>query len=110
ECEGSEQPMVVEEINTENNVSKITGIAIPEWFNNRFLRSSADHTVKEWEVVDEQLATLILHIVQYWCVDSDYLSAGAMVFDANYLKIPGLVVDSGISDNGLTTIPHFTGN
>lgn len=109
ECEGSEQPMIIEEIETENGVTKLSGTTITQWFNNRFLRSSTDHTVKEWEVTDVPLAQLICNIVNWWCVDSEFLSSGAMGFDANYLKIPGLFVDAAPANNGLVAMPHFTG-
>lgn len=110
ECEGSEQPMVIEDIDTENNVAKFTGITITKWMNNRFIRSSDDYTVKGWDVTDVPIGELIADIVQKWCVDSPYLSSGAMGFDATYLILPGSTVSGhAIVDSAGVLIPNFTG-
>lgn len=111
ECEGSEQPMIVEEIDTEDDMAKLTGITVTEWFNNRFIRSSPDPTVKVWTIDNVQITQLISDIAQNWLVDSTYLSSGGMGFDANYLKIPGLFVGSHPTAGPTgTPIPYFSGD
>lgn len=121
ECEGSEQPMIIEEIDTEGGNSKMTGITITEWMNNRFLRSSPDWTEKTWTVTDVPMSQLITNIVQNWCIDSTYLTdhpagppfpADSMGFRYSaYLKIPGLFIASWTPTqvNGVP-VPHFTGD
>jgi len=120
ECEGSEEPMIVEELDIEDGKCTVSGIAIPKWLNNRFIRSSPSHQVREWLVDDQPIGAIMTTIVQNWAIASSYLTnhpeappfpADTMgIKDVEWLKIPGLFI-SGYATHDSTgaLIDSFTG-
>ncbi len=95
ELVGTEEPMISETHEIDAGLITVTGIALPKWLNNRFIRSTNVHTEKSVVLDAESYGELIEAIVQNWCINSDYLNnvIDMGVGDATIFKIPGLSVD-----------------
>lgn len=92
-CEDSDIPMILENREIDEGVLKTTGISLTPWLNSRFIRTSADYKVTEWQF-SKKPADALRHIVQSMCVGSDYLSGvipiGILPAILELLPIPGL--------------------
>lgn len=115
-CAGSQEPMILETRDIKDGLMKTTGITLTQWLNNRTIRTSADHAVKEWNIsrfrdwgpppVTSGLkpGEVIAYIVEQFCIDGPFLDGtvpiGIPVAQTTLFKIPGLVIgardDSGI--------------
>jgi hypothetical protein len=49
-CQGSSEPMIIQNMSIEKETIKVTGISILPWLNNRFVKSSSDHTQRYWNI------------------------------------------------------------
>jgi hypothetical protein len=96
-CEGSDKPMILETRDIKDGLLKTTGIAITQWLNNRIIRTSADHTVREWLMPSYPPGQAMKEIVRLMCVaGSDYLTGvipiGIPVGQTSLFPVPGLVI------------------
>lgn len=81
-CEGSPEPMILETRDIKEGVLKTTGITLTQWLNNRIIRTSPDHSIKEWLLSGYPAGHAMAEIVQQFCVGGPYLSG------ANPIGIP----------------------
>lgn len=121
ELDGSEQPMISEEQEIEDDVCTTKGITLTKWFNNRFIRSSPDPTATDWFVINFPIGELITRIAQNWLIDSTYLTdrdpytdvwpTDSMgIAEVAFLKIPGLYIsNSATHDSSPAAITPYTG-
>lgn len=103
-CEGSNIPMILETRNIVEGSFKTTGISLTKWLNNRFFRTTNDHSIKEWIIESENPGTLIARLVNDWCISSDYLSGtipiGLPGPDRERIPLPGLIIGEGSDESG----------
>ena len=90
--DGSDEVMILESMNIENETLKFSGISILPWFNNRFVRASASHDDRYWYLSTSTAGKTLWDIVYgMCCVGSPYLTDAIMgVPNAAQLAIPGL--------------------
>lgn len=93
-CKGSIEPMILETRDVENGFLKTTGITITKWLNNRFIRTSADPKIKDWQF-SKTPGDALRHIVQEMCCSgSTYLDGtipiGIPVGTLTRFIVPGL--------------------
>jgi len=88
----SDEIMILETFNIENNKLKVTGISILPWLNNRFVRTSPKHEDRYWYIQGGTPGWVLWEIVRNMCcVGSPYLVDAIMgVPNAAQLAIPGL--------------------
>lgn len=95
-CAGSDQPMILETRDIKDGLMETTGITLTQWLNNRIIRTSADHSVREWHITGYSPGEALMLIVQEMCVAGDYLSGvipiGIPAAETALWAIPGLQV------------------
>lgn len=100
-CMGSKEPMILETREIKDSLLKVTGITLTQWLNNRFIRTSADWAVRDWQVLGVTPLQVLQGIVYSFCTLSPFLDGtvpiGIPVATLARLPIPGLVVDDGSS-------------
>lgn len=103
-CKGSDQPMILETRDIKEGILKITGITLTQWLNNRIIRTSADHAVKDW-AIHQKPGEALAYIVSNMCMTSSYLNGtidiGIPVAQTELFVIPGLQIgetdDTGVA-------------
>lgn len=97
-CIGAEQPMILETRDIKDGILKTTGITLTQWLNNRIIRTSADHKIKEWLVPTLPPGRVLSRIVNDMCIGSDYLTGtipiGIPSVETETFSIPGLQIGS----------------
>lgn len=95
-CVGSPapEPMILETRDINEGILETTGITLTQWLNNRTIRTSSDHAVKEWLLPAYPPGIALKEIVQQMCISGDYLDGtidtGIPAAQAELFKIPGL--------------------
>jgi hypothetical protein len=91
--DGSDEIMILESANIENGELKVKGIALLPWLNNRFIRTTAAHQDKYWNISGGPPGWVLWAIIYYMCVQgSPYLDGTINIGVSNpqALVIPGL--------------------
>jgi Siphovirus ReqiPepy6 Gp37-like protein len=89
---GSNEVMIVETVDIEDEKLKVTGISLLPWMNNRFIRVSAAHEDQTW-ILTGVPGWILWAIIYYMCVaGSPYLTGANPIGVTNpqQLAIPGL--------------------
>ena len=89
----SSEVMIVETINIEDGLLKVSGISLLKWLDNRFVRASASHEDRYWYIAGYPAGHTLWHIVWNFCSgESSYLNGTIPTGIANpeKLAIPGL--------------------
>jgi hypothetical protein len=107
----SNEVMILETVNIEENKLKVTGISLLKWLNNRFVRVSAAHEDKYWYISGMPPGQVLWNIVFNMCVlGSPYLdgSINTGVVNPQQFVIPGLGLrDYDVSgDNVSVGVPY----
>jgi hypothetical protein len=106
-CEGSIQPMMLETREIKDGLIEATGIALTPWLNNRFIRTTADHTIKEWSITNKP-GQIISAIAQQMVMPSNYnngtINIGIPVGITSLFPIPGLVAGAIDTTGDVVTI------
>lgn len=97
ECVGSDEPMILEHREIKDGIMKTTGITLTKWLNNRIIRTTADHAIKEWVMPAYTPGRALKEIVQAMVVaGSPYLSGatpiGIPAAQTALFAIPGLQI------------------
>lgn len=71
---GSNVPMILETREIKEGNLETTGISLTQWLNNRIIRTSPDHSVKEWVLPGFPPGEVLTYIVQQMCIGSSYLT------------------------------------
>lgn len=93
----SEEVMLLETFNIENNKLKVKGISLLPWMDNRFVRTSAAHENKYWYIAGQPAGQVLWTIVyNMCCLGSPYLNGTIPigVTSPEQLVIPGLGLNS----------------
>jgi len=72
--EASDEVMMLETFNVENNKLKVTGISLLPWLNNRFVRTSDKHEDRYWYIEGEPGWLLWWIVYNMCCSGSPYLN------------------------------------
>jgi Siphovirus ReqiPepy6 Gp37-like protein len=91
---GSDEVMILETFNIEEEKLKVTGISLLPWLNNRFIRTSALHKERQWTIGPYAPGHILWIIIYNMCVaGSPYLNGTIDIGIPNpeQLAIPGLV-------------------
>jgi len=96
-CEGSDIPMIVETRDIKDGILKVVGISITQWLNNRIIRTTADHSVKEWVISGQKAGAALQTIVTNFAMEgSPYLNGtiniGIPTFQVTLMPVPGLSI------------------
>lgn len=95
-CQGSDIPMILEHREIKAGILKTTGIDLVKWLNNRIVRTSNDHSVKEKIVDTLKAGELLTWLVQNFVISGVYLDGTTPIAitstDRNRFDIPGLVI------------------
>lgn len=95
-CEGSVEPMILETRDIKDGVLKTTGITLTQWLNNRIIRTTTDHSVKEWVISGEKPGQALQTIVSNFAMDSSYLNGtiniGIPTVQVVLMPVPGLTL------------------
>lgn len=97
----SRELMILETANFDKDGNlKVNGISLLKWLNNRFVRTSANHEDRYWNV-NATPGAILANIVYYMCVTGPYLDGTTPTGIPNpqSLKVPGLFT-SGWDDSG----------
>lgn len=89
----SDEIMILETIDIEEDKLKATGISLLRWLNNRFIRTSAAHEDKYWYISGGSAGWVLWAIIYYMCVQgSPYLNGTVNIGVPNPERfvIPGL--------------------
>lgn len=103
---GSNEVMILETMNIEEEKIKFVGISLLPWLNNRFIRATAAHKDKSfvWPVAAVP-GKILADIVLNWCCQGgQYMSGNAMgIPNPEQLIIPGLrIADYDKSGTAIT--------
>jgi hypothetical protein len=90
--DSSDEVMMLETHAIDKGELKVTGISLLQWLNNRFIRTTAKHEDKYWNISGWAAGVTLYVIVYYTCIDPGYYSIG--ITDPNSFKIPGLQLKS----------------
>jgi hypothetical protein len=66
--------MILETQEIKEGILKCSGIELTQWLNNRFIRTSADHSIKEYLLTAKKPGDALKWIVQNFCMPSSYLN------------------------------------
>lgn len=95
-CDDSDIPMILEHREITSGLLKTTGISLTKWMNNRIIRTSNDHSVKERIVDTLKAGELLEWVVQNFLISGAYLNGSTPIAitatDRNRFDIPGLVI------------------
>lgn len=95
-CEDSDIPMILEHREVKDKILKVTGISLLKWMNNRILRTSNDHSVRERVVDTKKAGELLEWVVQNFLISGAFLNGSSPIAiistDRNRFRIPGLVI------------------
>lgn len=109
--EGSQEVMMLETANIEQDKLKVTGISLLSWLNNRFIRISALHEDRYWYISGQPPGQVLWTIIYNMCVaGSPYLngSINTGISNPQLLVIPGLgLKDYDASGNNISVgVPY----
>lgn len=93
----SDEVMILETKDIEDNKLKLTGISILPWLNNRFVRASSNHEETVWKIPDAPAGYQLWQILYNMCVvGSPYLdgSEDTGIPNPERLAIPNLGLES----------------
>jgi hypothetical protein len=107
--EGSDEIMILETLIPEQ--SKLTGLSLLPWLNNRFVRTSAAHEDRYWYISGEPPGQVLWSIVFNMCCEGSPYLDGTInigIADPQDLVIPGLgLIDYDTSgDNIAIGVPY----
>jgi hypothetical protein len=96
-CVGSNVPMILENREIKDGLMKTTGIALTQWLNNRIVRTSADHLIREWLMPPYAPGEAMKEIVRLMCVTGSAYLTGAIPIgiptsQTALFAIPGLEI------------------
>lgn len=104
-CEDSDIPMILEQREIKDKILKATGISLLKWMNNRIVRTSNDHSVKEHIVDTLKAGELLTWIIQNFLISGAYLNGSSPIAitstDRNRFDIPGLVIGTEDSSGAI---------
>lgn len=88
----SNELMILETMNIEDERLKLSGISALTWLNNRFVRTSASHKDRYWYIDGETPGSVLWTMVYNMCVEGDYLDGTIPtgISNPSQLVIPGL--------------------
>ena len=99
-CEGSPEPMIIQNMSIEKETIKVTGISILPWLNNRFVRKSSKHEDRYWLISPTTTGYAnttpgwilwnIVHQMVTW--DGSMVLSGYAMPHAHQLAITGLTL------------------
>jgi hypothetical protein len=105
-CEDSDIPMILETRDIKDGLMKCTGISLTQWLNNRIIRTTADHSVKEWLLEGYKPGAAMQQIVANFCIPSSYLDGtiniGILTAQVTKMPVPGLSLGS-VDNSGVVT-------
>lgn len=105
-CKGSDRPMILETRDIKDGLMEATGISLTQWLNNRIIRTSADHAIREWQLSGYSPGDTLIQIVQQMCVGGPYLDGsidiGIPSAQTALFSIPGL------QSTGVDTDPEIS--
>lgn len=93
----SDEVMLIETRDFEDDKIKLKGISLLPWMNNRFVRTTALHEDKFWYLSGGTAGWTLWAILYYMCVGSSPYLNGSInigVTNPEKLAIPGLIVDA----------------
>ena len=101
--EESNELMIIETANPAAGKLKLTGISVLPWLNNRFIRTSANHSHRYWYLEAENPGWALWAMVYYMCVGGQYLDGTTPTGIPNPEKfiLPGL----GLYDYDKSGVP-----
>lgn len=101
--EESDELMIIETMNIEGGKLKLSGISVLPWLNNRFIRTSANHSDQYWYLEAESPGWALWAMVYYMCVDGPYLdgTTSTGIPNPEKLMLPGL----GLYDYDKSGVP-----
>jgi hypothetical protein len=105
---GSDEIMILQNVNIEPDKLKVTGISLLPWMNNRFVRTSAVHEDRYWYISGGSPGWTLWAILYYMCVvGSPYLNGtyNTGIDNPQQLGIPGL----GLRDYDNSGLPISVG-
>lgn len=112
-CAGSEEPMILEHREIEEGLLKTTGITLTQWLNNRIIRASPDHKIREWAITGQPEAIINTLVANMCVTGSPFLDGtfdiGILVAQTAQFAIPGLEIPAGLvytSDSISVSIPY----
>ena len=91
----SDEIMIIETTNIEDNKLKAVGISILPWLNNRFVRASSKHDARWWRLAGMKPGHILWWIVQKMCVAGSPFLNGTIntgITNPEQLAIPGLAL------------------
>ena len=99
----SDELMILETANPSDGKLKLTGISVLPWLNNRFIRTSANHSDRYWYLEAENPGWALWAMVFYMCIGGPYLNGTTPIGVPNPEKfiVPGL----GLYDYDKSGIP-----
>lgn len=89
--------MIIETRDAQDGNMKLTGITLLSWLNNRIIRTTNDHSVREWLITATIPGDVLLQIVQNFCIyNSPYLDGtidiGIPSAQTALFPVPGLMI------------------
>lgn len=90
---GNDEPMILETFNIEKGKLKVTGITLTKWLNNRFIRTSALHQDRYWQVGGQPAGWAMATMVWYMVIDGPFLDGSTPTGIPNpwIFRVPGLI-------------------
>jgi Siphovirus ReqiPepy6 Gp37-like protein len=100
QLDGAKEPMMLEEHYIEKGLLKVTGISLLKWMNNRFIRKTAAHEDRYWNISGLSAGVTMGTIV------FDMLVSGGPVgvTDPGQFLIPGLTTQDLDATGGTITV------
>lgn len=92
--EDSDEIMILESREFEDNVMKLKGVSLLPWLNNRFIRTSALHQDRHWVLNSLRPGEILMEIVKNFCITGPYLDGTIPIGINNpdVFIIPGLSI------------------
>lgn len=103
----SDEVMILETANIEENQLKVKGISLLSWLNNRFIRTSALHQDRYWYLSGESAGWILWAIIYYMCTSgSPYLNGTTPIGIPNpqQFAIPGLWLRDYDKSGGVVSV------
>jgi Siphovirus ReqiPepy6 Gp37-like protein len=101
-CDYSNEVMMLETHEIDKGALKVTGVSLLQWLNNRFVRTTAKHEDKYWNLNSWTAGVTMWVIVYYMCIVPGYFPNG--VVDNSSLIIPGLKLDNYDNSGPIITV------
>jgi hypothetical protein len=110
--DSSDEVMILESMNIDNNEMKIIGISLLSWMDNRFVRTSPKHEDQYWYIENEKPGKILwLILYNMCCQGSPYLNGTINTGISNPQKfiVPGLTLkayDTSLSKIVKLSVPY----